>query len=371
MRCLQKSPEDRFATVEELQHALIAAELDVPQQRTFGEPEPQQLAPTPNQSQPPLSITQELTVQNVSSLTLSIPPLNQHGGQQSSNTSTHKSTLLLTGASAVMVMLVATIAYYLLPIQLSKVIPAGNSYPQVQAPETLNRSALEQAKQLAGKSKFIEAVTVASKISKTSSLYSTAQGLIAQWSDNILKLASAQFQAGKLDPAIAIAQTIPATSPVYHKAQTAIVGWKQDWQAAETQFNTAQKALNAAQWDIAIAAAHKVPDIAFWQKKTQPMIAEAQSQIAKADAQPTYTPPLQTATRVFPEPVKSSVRQVAPVQQPVRPVIPIEQPARPVVVQPTHPTPVHPDSGWEDDSPPQKGWEDSPSSNKSQSSDGI
>ncbi len=360
MRCLQKLPDERFASIEELQQALLAAVAV-----------PQPLAPIPSQSQPPTpNVTEDPQGQNypLPTQSSSLPPLSTPSSRQRSISTrfSRKSTLPLVGVGAVIAITVTVVAYYWLKSQTTTTVTTrdvGNSSPQAQVkdPETLNQSHLEQAKKLAAETKFKEAMTAASTIPKTSSFYSTAQRQIAQWSDSILKLATAQFQAGKLDAAIAQAQAIPATSPAYQKAQAAIVQWKKNWQVAETQFNTAQTALNTDKWQVAIDAANKVPDISFWQKKTKPIIQKAQSQIAKLEVQPTYAPPLQTLPRVSPEPAPdrqppkvSAYNQPRQLPQPPGPASPPRQ------APPARPTPVHPSGGgWENDSPPKRKWEKS------------
>jgi len=64
-----------------------------------------------------------------------------------------------------------------------------------KAQELLNQCQLEQAAQLAAENNFIEAIAAAAQ-SETQSFYSKAQELSKQWSNRVITLATAQFQAG-------------------------------------------------------------------------------------------------------------------------------------------------------------------------------
>ncbi len=91
--------------------------------------------------------------------------------------------------------------------------------------------------------------------------------------------ATEEFQSGDLEKAIALAKSIPENSNVYPEAQTTIEEWQNQWQLATEQYLLAKKALDEGQWSEAIHAASQVPDILYWQSKTDQIVEQAKAKI--------------------------------------------------------------------------------------------
>ncbi|KOP25197.1 serine/threonine protein kinase [Hapalosiphon sp. MRB220] len=91
--------------------------------------------------------------------------------------------------------------------------------------------------------------------------------------------ATEEFQSGDLKKAIALAKSIPSDSNVYPEVQNTIEEWQKQWQLANEQYLLAQQALEQEQWSEAIHAASQIPDILYWQSKTDPIIEQARAKI--------------------------------------------------------------------------------------------
>ena len=186
-------------------------------------------------------------------------------------------------------------------VKQAQTIPANSRlYAEAQAltkdcQAAQTKAQLDQGKKLAADSKFKEAIALAAPIPKESPAYAEAQKLIDQWSESLLKEATQQYEAGKLDEAKATAKVIPADRPAGKKAQQQIAQWQKDWSTSETNLKTAQKALDQGNWQAAIDTAKKVSNTVYWQPETKAIIQKAQDQLAASrPIQPNpepYTPP--------------------------------------------------------------------------------
>ena len=189
-------------------------------------------------------------------------------------------------------------------IKQAQTIPANSRlYAEAQAltkdcQAAQTKAQLDQGKKLAADSKFKEAIALAASIPKESPAYAEAQKLIDQCSEGLLKQATQQYEAGKLDEAIAAAKVIPADRPVGKKAQQQIAQWQKDWSTSDAKLKAAQKALDQGNWQAAINTAKKVSNTVYWQPKTKAIIQKAQDQLAASKPiQPNpepYTPPEST-----------------------------------------------------------------------------
>ncbi|MFB2772602.1 protein kinase [Pelatocladus sp. BLCC-F211] len=91
--------------------------------------------------------------------------------------------------------------------------------------------------------------------------------------------ATKEFQDGDLEEAIALAKSIPLKSNVYPEAQSTIEEWQNQWQLATEQYLLAKQASEQEQWSEVIHAASQIPDILYWQSKTEPIVKQAQAKI--------------------------------------------------------------------------------------------
>ncbi|MBD2339467.1 protein kinase [Calothrix sp. FACHB-156] len=91
--------------------------------------------------------------------------------------------------------------------------------------------------------------------------------------------ATEEYQSGDLDEAIALVKSIPAQSKIYPEAQATVDEWQQQWQVAAEQYQFAETAFQAGRWSDVLAIAPKVPDILYWQSKTDKLVQQAQANI--------------------------------------------------------------------------------------------
>ena len=96
---------------------------------------------------------------------------------------------------------------------------------------------------------------------------------------NTLYKATEQYQTGNLDKAIALAKSIPPESSIYPEAQTTIQDWNKEWKIAAQQFQVVEKAFNQSRWADVLIASHQVPDILYWQTKTDKLVKQAKPKI--------------------------------------------------------------------------------------------
>lgn len=173
---------------------------------------------------------------------------------------------------------------------------------------------LAQATTLAARRNLPAAINTASEIPQDAAVYQNAQQQMRQWSDDIMKAATNNYNLGKLQDAVTIAQTIPETSPVYQQAQGTIQQWNTDWEKSNSSWQAAKSALNQGKWDLAIAAANQVADTPYWQQKIQPIKQAATSKIAAAKNPATIPVPpqpqritLRRRTRIVTTQVKRTI----------------------------------------------------------------
>jgi hypothetical protein len=100
----------------------------------------------------------------------------------------------------------------------------------------------------------------------------------------LMAVATQQYQSGNLNGAIALAKTIPASSPAYPTAKVAVVRWPQEWNRAESDYYTAQKALRDGRLQDAIVIANGFPDVRFWKEKLTLVVKHAIQQSQSPDA---------------------------------------------------------------------------------------
>lgn len=91
--------------------------------------------------------------------------------------------------------------------------------------------------------------------------------------------ATEEYQTGDLQTAIALAKSIPSYSNIYPEAQATIEEWQQQWQEAAQQYLIAEQALNEGRWSDVLRATPNVPDILYWQSKTDKLAQQARVNI--------------------------------------------------------------------------------------------
>ncbi|MFN6487101.1 MULTISPECIES: serine/threonine-protein kinase [unclassified Nostoc] len=106
-------------------------------------------------------------------------------------------------------------------------------------------------------------------------VYSLVNTAPAYSETDTLYKAKKEYQAGDLEEAIALAKSIPSHSNVYPEAQATIEEWQEQWQVAAQQYEIAQIAFHESRWSDVLHAAAKVPNILYWQSKTDKLVQKA------------------------------------------------------------------------------------------------
>ncbi|MGF2037038.1 MAG: protein kinase domain-containing protein [Nostoc sp. CmiVER01] len=106
-------------------------------------------------------------------------------------------------------------------------------------------------------------------------VYSLINAAPAYSETETLSKATKEYQAGDLEEAIALAKSIPSHSNVYPEAQATIEEWQEQWQVAAQQYQIAQTAFHESKWSDVIHAVAKIPNISYWQSKTDKLVQQA------------------------------------------------------------------------------------------------
>ncbi len=96
---------------------------------------------------------------------------------------------------------------------------------------------------------------------------------------NTLYKATEQYQTGNIEKAMALAKSISPNSSIYPEAETTIKDWHKEWKFATQQFQVTEKAFNQSRWADVLIASRQVPDILYWQTKTNHLVKKAKIKI--------------------------------------------------------------------------------------------
>ncbi len=110
-------------------------------------------------------------------------------------------------------------------------------------------------------------------------IYSIMNNSPAYSETQTLYKATEEYQSGDLEKAIALAKSIPKNSNVYPDVQATIEQWRSQWQVASERYRLAEKALNDGRWSDVMNTAPQVPDILYWQAKTDKLVEQAKVKI--------------------------------------------------------------------------------------------
>ncbi|MDJ0696649.1 serine/threonine-protein kinase [Mastigocoleus sp. MO_188.B34] len=110
-------------------------------------------------------------------------------------------------------------------------------------------------------------------------VYSLVQNSPTYMGNEAVYKATEEFQSGDLDRAVALMRSIPDSSKVYSEAQNTIDEWENEWKIAAKQYQAAETALNQKKWSEAIQAANLIPDILYWQSKSDKLVEKAKTKI--------------------------------------------------------------------------------------------
>ncbi|MDX2242288.1 MAG: SH3 domain-containing protein [Leptolyngbyaceae cyanobacterium bins.302] len=121
-------------------------------------------------------------------------------------------------------------------------------------------------------------LTVTSCVNTTDTIVAAAVPSSAVRSDEgakLLAIATEQYQSGNLSGAVSLIKTISPESSAHTAAQLFILQWQKDWNRAESDYYTAQKALRDRRWQDVLHQVNGYPDIRFWREKLAPMVQQA------------------------------------------------------------------------------------------------
>ncbi|MCX7593998.1 MAG: protein kinase [Fischerella sp.] len=169
-----------------------------------------------------------------------------------------------------------------------KQMPVDNWHPQTIQPEYSVVDSVENSDDCAQRFAFpkspplltgIRLGLAANSLVMGFGVYSLMNSSPAYSETETLYKATEEYQAGDLEEAIALAKSIPSSSNVYPEAQTTIQEWQNQWQIATEQYLVAQTALREGRLSEALHAASQVPDILYWQLKTDKIVEKAKAKI--------------------------------------------------------------------------------------------
>ena len=114
---------------------------------------------------------------------------------------------------------------------------------------------------------LLEAIALVDSLPKDHPLREEADRLVELWSLEVLKLAEADFNAGKLNEAIAAARRISPKVSAYKLVEERVQRWQAIWSKAETLYRKAETSLRELDWRQAFSYAVRLLDIdnTFWQ----------------------------------------------------------------------------------------------------------
>lgn len=110
-------------------------------------------------------------------------------------------------------------------------------------------------------------------------MYSVFTNSPAYSEKETLYQATEEYQAGDLKQAIALVKSIPSDSKIYPEAQATADEWQEQWQIAAKNYQFLETAASAGRWSDVLRIAANVPDILYWQSKTDKLVEEARNQV--------------------------------------------------------------------------------------------
>ena len=109
--------------------------------------------------------------------------------------------------------------------------------------------------------------------------YSLATSYSISSETETLYNATEKYQSGDFDKAISLAKSIPNNSDIYPEAQATIGEWQKQWAVAVEKFELVQQTFNNGNWSEVLRLAPQVPDILYWQSKTERLVERANANL--------------------------------------------------------------------------------------------
>ncbi|MEH2012524.1 serine/threonine-protein kinase [Nostoc sp.] len=158
--------------------------------------------------------------------------------------------------------------------QPPKILEVDDQFPQEVAIEDNNSQNLTSGK-LSPLLTGMKVGLAANSLVMGFGVYSLINNAPAYSETETLSQATKEYQAGDLQEAIALVKSIPSHSNVYPEAQATVEEWQQQWQVAAQQYQIAQTAFNESRWSDVLHAVAKIPNILYWQSKTDKLVEQA------------------------------------------------------------------------------------------------
>lgn len=111
------------------------------------------------------------------------------------------------------------------------------------------------------KEDLLEAIALVEALPTDHPLRPQINAAVAEWSQELIRLAEDTFQAGNIDEAIATLQEIPQKSPAYNLVEDRIDRWNRIWSDAEDLADQVEKHLRQSQWNLAFRTAVKLTQV--------------------------------------------------------------------------------------------------------------
>jgi hypothetical protein len=176
-----------------------------------------------------------------------------------------KSWLLWTGLLA---FVPGTIAFMAMAILLK--LPAAPNCPSIFWPLASASVRLHCAQLAASKdtvNDLLQAIDLVKQLPANHPLRAEVDRYLEDWSRDVLRLADASFQAGKLDEAIATANRIPDDMSAHKIVKDKIEQWRSIWSKGDEIYKQAEEGMRNARWHQAFMDASRLLRVSnkFWQ----------------------------------------------------------------------------------------------------------
>lgn len=114
---------------------------------------------------------------------------------------------------------------------------------------------------------LLEAIELVHELPPDHPLRPEVDRLIVQWSEDILRLAEADFQAGKLGDAISAVRKIPTNTPASSQVEAQIQNWRKIWAEAEKIYEASLKEMRQENYGKAFMQAVRLLSVGntYWE----------------------------------------------------------------------------------------------------------
>ncbi|MFW6359418.1 MAG: hypothetical protein ACOC0N_09445, partial [Chroococcales cyanobacterium] len=132
---------------------------------------------------------------------------------------------------------------------------------------------------------LLEAIALVEELPEDHPLRTEINRNVEGWSQDILRLADQEFEAGRLDEAIAMARQIPSQVQAYGLVEDRIARWRSIWKEGEDLYTQTEEQLRQSNWNQAFQVAVKLTNIPndYWATTKHRELVDL-IQVAKEDS---------------------------------------------------------------------------------------